>query len=515
MTLTRKFILWVAVLIGGVLLLGGLSVWNLVTLLHSANAAAAEYTAMDRADAAINELTWLRDAYRGPYAAAYRGDAFFAGLRRGVTAAITELESAADLEDGDAAEELKQATAAAANIESAARTVAGDASRTALTAASADLDSARKALLSVSNSVPTSARRHVTGAADRLQSRLLWTCVWLVVVLVVSAGVHAAQYRALVKPLLWLRDDMLASRSAGYLERVRARGDKEFADVAALFNGLARDLADLYRGMEEKVIARSRELVRSERLASVGFLAAGVAHEINNPLSVISGYAEMTARGLERLLLGDAAVDRPDDAAEAEAESLTNAFDAQQLIRDEAFRCKEITGRLLNLARGGTGLREPLRLDELAKQVATLTRGLRDYRDRRVILEFGDSGPLDVLANAVELKQVVMNLTVNALEATPAATGEVRIGGRRDGERAEIWVRDNGRGMSAQTLQQVFEPFFTAKRGAGEPGTGLGLSITHAIVENHGGRIRAESDGPGRGSRFVVTFPVATPTVVP
>jgi len=98
---------------------------------------------------------------------------------------------------------------------------------------------------------------------------------------------------------------------------------------------------------------------------------------------------------------------------------------------------------------------------------------------------------------------------VNALEAVPSDRGEVRIGGRRSGEWVELSVEDNGKGMSAETLAQVFEPFFTAKRGAGEPGTGLGLSITHAIVEGHGGRIEAHSDGPGRGSRFTFHLPAA------
>ena len=189
---------------------------------------------------------------------------------------------------------------------------------------------------------------------------------------------------------------------------------------------------------------------------------------------------------------------------------MSSALDAQQIIRDEAFRCKEITGRLLSLARGGGDTREPLRLNELAHQVTVLTKGLRNYRDRHVVLDFAAGESLDVVGNQVELKQVLLNLTVNALEAVPDS-GEVRITGHRSDDWVELSVQDNGRGMTAETLEQIFEPFFTAKRGAGEPGTGLGLSITHAIVENHGGRIRAESAGPGRGSRFVVRMPGVKP----
>jgi signal transduction histidine kinase len=347
----------------------------------------------------------------------------------------------------------------------------------------------------------------VVAAGVRLHDRLLWTCGILLVVLLLSAIVHYRQFHALVRPLHWLLDDMRESIKTEYLQPVRPRGDREFQDVATAFNGLARALAELYRSKEEKIIVRSRELVRSERLASVGFLAAGVAHEINNPLGVISGYAEMTIKRIRGLLVAPpAGAQQSESEAEAEAEALAGALDAQTMIRDEAFRCKEITNRLLSLSRGGGDGRQKLALDETARQVALLTKGLRNYRDRRIVLEFGDVSPLEVMANPTEMKQVFMNLTVNALEASPQQ-GEVRIGGQRLGDAVEVFVQDNGKGMSAEMLERVFEPFYTAKRGAGEPGTGLGLSITHAIVESHGGQIRAESRGPGRGSRFTVRLP--------
>ncbi|MDB5294920.1 MAG: fixL 3, partial [Phycisphaerales bacterium] len=363
--------------------------------------------------------------------------------------------------------------------------------------------------LAAATTTAARAARHHTAASAALASRRAAAAyVLLSVVAAVAATVFVKQYRSLVRPLLWLRDDMQRSAARDYREEVRARGDREFRDLAGHFNGLARDLSALYRDLEAKVIARSRELVRSERLASVGFLAAGVAHEINNPLSVISGYAELAGKGLRRVMLGEAGADADGPGSEAEAEALAAALDAQTIIRDEAFRCKEITTRLLSLARGGTDGRAPLALDDVARQVAVLTKGLRNYRDRRVVVAFEPAEPLEVVANPTEMKQVLLNLTINALEAVPTGGGgEVRIGGRRFDDWVELSVEDNGKGMSRETLEQVFEPFFTAKRGAGEPGTGLGLSITHAIVENHGGRIRAESAGVGRGSRFVVRLP--------
>jgi signal transduction histidine kinase len=116
------------------------------------------------------------------------------------------------------------------------------------------------------------------------------------------------------------------------------------------------------------------------------------------------------------------------------------------------------------------------------------------------------------MGNITEVKQVLLNLTVNALEATHAGGGEVRISGRWHNGMVELSVRDNGRGMSRQTLERAFEPFYTERRGTKggvDRGTGLGLTISHAIIESHGGQIHAESDGPGRGSRFVVQLPAA------
>jgi signal transduction histidine kinase len=479
---------------------------------------------MDRATAVAVQVGWLRDSLRGNDGINYRNAQFLVPIRIEVSEVVRELKIASAIDDGDASAEMDLGESAAAHLAAATThstegddaTPSGHPARAEALAAAAELNQLRQSLDAVAKLIPSAARHHATNAVDTLSHRITFTCLLLLIVLLASVVVHTIEYRALVRPLLWLRDDMRRSAAREWREEIRPRGDREFRDVASFFNGLARELADLYRGLEQKVIDRSRELVRSERLASVGFLAAGVAHEINNPLSVISGYAEIAARRLRRVLMGGAAAaDDPEAGAEAEAEALAAVLDAQGIIRDEAFRCKEITSRLLSLARGGGDGRQTLRLDDVARQVTVLTRGLRNYHDRRVVLNFDPSlsESLEVIANPTEMKQVLLNLTVNALEAVPPQRGEVRIAGRRAGDWVELSVEDNGKGMTAETLQQVFEPFFTAKRGAGEPGTGLGLSITHAIVENHGGRIRAESGGPGRGSRFTVRLPARVPHV--
>ena len=333
-----------------------------------------------------------------------------------------------------------------------------------------------------------------SAATDRL-STTMWTMACLSVgAIVAGLLVSISQYRLVLVPLNRLRQGVRSVAAKNFSQRVESRGDAEFVELAGDFNRMAVELEELYRDLEAKVAAKSKELVRSERLASVGFLAAGVAHEINNPLNIISGYAELS---LKHLLNSD----------DNDPHSVAEAANGLRVIRDESFRCKEITEKLLSLAKTGTRDKEPFSMTQLAEEVTNMIRGLQTYRDRRVVLGINKDEPLTVFGNANEIKQVLLNLTVNALEATVPQKGEVSVAAKRVADWVELEVCDNGRGIAADLIDHVFEPFFTAKRGAGEPGTGLGLSISHAIIESHGGQVRASSDGPGRGSRFIVRLP--------
>jgi signal transduction histidine kinase len=330
-------------------------------------------------------------------------------------------------------------------------------------------------------------------ASHRLFITILMMAGVLAGTIIAGAMTSVAQYREVMAPLERLRQGVRRIAAAQFSGTLEEKGETEFVELAREFNRMAAELESFYRSLEEKVLTKSRELVRSERLASVGFLAAGVSHEINNPLNIISGYAELS---LKRL------------ASRSDADAVADTTHVLQVIRDEAFRCKEITNKLLSLAKGDSGNRTPLALDSVAREVAVLAGGLRDYSDRR--LEVQCDGPLNVVANATEMKQVFLNLTVNALQSVKPGEGRVVIEGKRRDGWVEVSVYDNGYGMSPDSLKQVFEPFYTRRPGARSPGTGLGLSITHAIVESHGGRIRAESAGTGQGSRFTVELPAVS-----
>ena len=134
-----------------------------------------------------------------------------------------------------------------------------------------------------------------------------------------------------------------------------------------------------------------------------------------------------------------------------------------------------------------------------------LVRNSPAYRNRVIDVAGSPDDVLTVLGSGPELTQVVLNLAINALQSVPEAGGRIQIEGRRDRGWVELDVRDNGAGMTANTLKQAFEPFFTTRRN-GE-GCGLGLSISHAIIARHGGTITARSDGPGCGSTFTVRLP--------
>ena len=301
------------------------------------------------------------------------------------------------------------------------------------------------------------------------------------------------QYRSVIMPLHRLMLGVQKIAHGEFQLRLDEHDTEEFAALANEFNRMANELDEFYHRLEQKVADKSRELIRSERLASVGFLAAGVAHEINNPLGIIAGYAEYSLSQLKQ---------QPDSESKKDLEK------SLQVICDEAFRCKEIIGKLLSLARPGEANRRDVNLSKIAQDVASAVAGLRDYRDRKLVVAADAGDNLVVSAVEAEMKQIVLNLTLNALEAVSPG-GEVRVGVARSNGWVELRVSDNGRGMSEKTLERVFEPFFTDKRGSRQPGTGLGLSITHAIVESHGGRITAHSGGPGKGSEFVVQLPAA------
>jgi signal transduction histidine kinase len=234
------------------------------------------------------------------------------------------------------------------------------------------------------------------------------------------------------------------------------------------------------------------KLHQTAKLSSIGMLAAGMAHEINNPLSSVAGYAEALLRRFR------------ESPELAEHPELAAFPDYLEVIMRESYRCKSIIESLLSFSRKPQAARGPVDLAPLVGEVLELLHHRARTDNIELHTDLAPEVP-PVMGDPNGLRQVVMNLTMNALQAAKAR-GQVRIATRiHDGE-ALLCVSDTGPGIPADKLDMIWDPFFTTK-GVGE-GAGLGLSVTHDIVQKHGGRIDVTSS-EGRGTRFTVHLPTA------
>jgi len=242
----------------------------------------------------------------------------------------------------------------------------------------------------------------------------------------------------------------------------------ELGQLAARFNQMTRALR-----------THQAQLVQHEKLASVGRLAAGVAHEINNPLGVILGYVRILQRKAEGALAEDLRV-----------------------VEEEAVRCQQIVEGLLDLSRPGLGPVERVALREVCEDVVARLR----ESERLGQVEVRVEGEATAWAQPPRLRQVLLNLVKNATEAAgDGGAVELRIEATREGG-ASVAVSDSGPGVKPEDQPRLFEPFFTTR----PTGTGLGLAVSQAIAEAHGGDIVADK-GPLGGARFTLRLPPASP----
>jgi two-component system, NtrC family, sensor kinase len=294
-------------------------------------------------------------------------------------------------------------------------------------------------------------------------------------------------------PIQVLQAGVHRVRMGIFHQPIQLHSQDEFQEFADEFNTMSTQVGDNRRDLESQVNERTRQLVRSERMVSVGFLAAGVAHEINNPLASIAFCAEALERRLGNNLpqLGN------------EGEVVAKYL---RMIQEESQRCKEITQKLLDFSRSG-GKRERGELAQLVVDVIEVASVLPNARNKSIY--FAPQASVMVPMSAPDIKSVVLNLIVNALDSMDEQGGRLEIELRQSHTHAELTFRDTGCGMSGETLQNIFEPFYTRSRTGN--GTGLGLSISHQIIDQHGGTISATSAGPNQGSTFTVTLPLNTP----
>ena len=320
-----------------------------------------------------------------------------------------------------------------------------------------------------------------------------------VMVLVVRRSVH--------RPIRSLTRTLAALGTGDYSARYENGEISEFAYLGNSVNKMAQELqranaelVDWAQTLERRVDEKTAELrqaqdqmVKVERMASLGKLAAVVAHEINNPLASVVTYSKVLLRRYAH---------RPDPTEEAH-ESLS----ILEAIASESARCGEIVSALLLFARRTGSQMEPADINQLVERSLFLIKHKMDLAQVKADLDLSSKLPL-IMCDPAQIEQALLALCINAVEAMPnGGTLTVRTTPTTGGG-VEIAVEDNGVGIPEEVRAHIFEPFFTTK-GEGEgKGLGLGLAVVYGIVQRHNGTIEVASE-PGRGTRFTLTLPAA------
>ena len=345
---------------------------------------------------------------------------------------------------------------------------------------------------------------------DRTIRRNTLTIVGLSLGFVILAAILVSLLvqRTVYGPLADLKDGAIRLADGDLDQPIPVRSHDELGQLAEAFNSMMRalrssrvELEEWGHTLEQKVEEATRELhvaqaeaARGEKLASVGLLAAGIAHELNNPLTGVLTFSTLVRKNL------------PDDSPEAED---------LDLVIQETRRCAGIIRRLLDFAREKAPEKNYADLNRLIEKTVQLIAQSAQAADIEINMDLDESlPPVWMDENLVE--QVIMNMLVNA-EHSIQGGGRITVRTRllddqRHGGRdkaavatAELTIADTGCGIPAEDLQKIFDPFFTTK-GVGK-GTGLGLSVSHGTIEAHGGSIEVEST-VGEGTEFRIYLPL-------
>jgi two-component system NtrC family sensor kinase len=278
--------------------------------------------------------------------------------------------------------------------------------------------------------------------------------------------------------------------------RLPVTSDDELGDLASSFNKMTEEVAGVQAKIEEQVRRKTAELERvhktllnSEKMASIGKLAATVAHEINNPLFGILTYARLVSRALLKHEI---------PGRDEMAEQL-------QTIERESKRCGDLVKNLLTFSRQAPIHREPNDLNTVVHRAVLLVKHKLEMQNIELEESLAKDMP-PVHCDANQVQQVVLVLMVNASEAMPKG-GKLEVTTEFDAaaEQGAVRVKDTGSGIPEELLPRIFDPFFTTKEDQNR--TGLGLAVAHSIVEQHGGEISVRS-APGEGTEFRVALPV-------
>lgn len=332
--------------------------------------------------------------------------------------------------------------------------------------------------------------------------RMLAYTLFAMIVIALLSGLFV--WRVVGRPVRALKTgtERLARGKLGY--QIKVDSDDELGELANSFNQMSlqlqaanKEVVDWTRTLEDRVEQKTRELKRAhehalhtEKMASIGKMAAVVAHEINNPLSGILTYAKLVGKWLDR-----------GDESPQKREETRQCLD---LIVAESRRCGDLVKNLLTFSRTAPMNLQAADLNEVVDRCVHLVQHQLELAGIQLQLELDPALPL-TQCDPAQIEQVLLALILNAIDAMPQG-GNLWLSTQVERERQEVsvLVRDDGSGIAPEILPQIFEPFLTTKEGG--HGVGLGLAISHSIVERHKGRIEVQSQ-MGKGTVFTVTLP--------
>ena len=284
---------------------------------------------------------------------------------------------------------------------------------------------------------------------------------------------------------------------------------KDDSGTPVAYDGLINDITLLKKAAAEEAI-RQKQLIQADKMASLGVLVSGIAHEINNPNNFILLNARLFSRIWTDILpvLDDYRERSGDFSVAGMPYSSSRDKLAQSLdgILQGSDRIQNITRRLTEYAKSDVGtLTDPVDINKVVAMAIVITENLIGKSTANFRVDYGAGLPL-IRGNAQQLEQVVINLITNACQSLSDKSGDVRIKTYSSRETGEVGVvvKDSGSGIREADLKYIMDPFFTTKRDQG--GTGLGLSVSNNIVKNHGGSLVLTSD-PNRGTKAIVSLP--------
>lgn len=322
------------------------------------------------------------------------------------------------------------------------------------------------------------------------QQTQLWQFTLLGLFFIMLASI-AFVYLVLHKRIHELKFGIKQVADGDLKHRLPVRSKDELSELAASFNKMT---AELDKARTELIERTQNSLIQSEKMASLGKLAATVAHELNNPLFGILTYARLALKQVKR--------------EELTLEERDRLADKLTLIERESKRSGEIVKNLLTFARQAPRKIGEHDLNQMLERAVAVVRHRLELQQVTLDTKLDPNLP-KVCCDEGQLQQVMLVLLVNAIEAMPEKGSlTVRSRAAGDGREIVISVKDSGSGIAPDVMPHIFEPFFTTK--AETNGSGLGLAIAHGIIAQHGGSITVQSE-PGRGAEFTISLPLASP----